>query len=182
MLYRLRWYPSCLLGAPKECCHAHCIAHAGSISRATCARAGYGGVTCKSCIAGFYRLEEKCVACPSAAYMLIFVYASAIGGWCIALAVFKKYPSHVRSKTLPAAAHQFGVTATFAFHHVSVLNCFAALPYLCWLPLHRAWRVTLAAVAVSLLGFARHKGVNLSVLGIGVDFLQVWLSQTLGRH
>jgi hypothetical protein len=32
---------------------------------------------------------------------------------------------------------------------------------------------THAVVAVSLLGLARHKGVNLSVLGIGVDFLQV---------
>ncbi len=30
-----------------------------------------------------------------------------------------------------------------------------------------------AAVVVAVLGFARHKGVNLSVLGIGVDFLQV---------
>jgi hypothetical protein len=30
-----------------------------------------------------------------------------------------------------------------------------------------------AATAVSLLGFARHKGVNLSALGIGIDFLQV---------
>ncbi len=40
--------------------------------------AGYGGENCKSCVAGFYRLEDKCVACPSAAYMLIFVYAGAI--------------------------------------------------------------------------------------------------------
>jgi hypothetical protein len=42
------------------------------------AGAGYGGENCKSCVAGFYRLEDKCVACPSAAYMLIFVYAGAI--------------------------------------------------------------------------------------------------------
>ncbi len=41
--------------------------------------AGYGGENCKTCVAGFYRLEDKCVACPSAAYMLIFVYAGAIG-------------------------------------------------------------------------------------------------------
>ncbi len=42
---------------------------------------GYGGVTCKDCIKGYYRLEDKCAKCPSAAYMLIFVYAFAIGKW-----------------------------------------------------------------------------------------------------
>ncbi len=30
-----------------------------------------------------------------------------------------------------------------------------------------------AGTAIALMAFARHKGVNLSVLGIGVDFLQV---------
>jgi hypothetical protein len=44
-----------------------------------CGVAGYGGETCKVCVAGYYRLEDKCVECPSAAYMLIFVYAGAIG-------------------------------------------------------------------------------------------------------
>ncbi len=43
------------------------------------APAGYDGENCKTCVAGFYRLEDKCVKCPSAAYMLIFVYAGAIG-------------------------------------------------------------------------------------------------------
>ncbi len=38
-------------------------------------------MTCKSCVAGFYRLEEKCVACPRAAYMLVLVYVGAIGAW-----------------------------------------------------------------------------------------------------
>jgi hypothetical protein len=30
-----------------------------------------------------------------------------------------------------------------------------------------------AGTVIALMAFARHKGVNLSVLGIGVDFLQV---------
>jgi hypothetical protein len=43
---------------------------------------------------------------------------------------------------------------------------------LCW-----AYPVGLsngAGTVIALMAFARHKGVNLSVLGIGVDFLQVW--------
>ncbi len=54
------------------------MARAWSPCTLTRAGAGYGGENCKSCVAGFYRLEDKCVACPSAAYMLIFVYAGAI--------------------------------------------------------------------------------------------------------
>jgi hypothetical protein len=30
-----------------------------------------------------------------------------------------------------------------------------------------------AGTVIALMAYARHKGVNLSVLGIGVDFLQV---------
>jgi hypothetical protein len=51
----------------------------GKPARCACGVAGYGGETCKVCVAGYYRLEDKCVECPSAAYMLIFVYAGAIG-------------------------------------------------------------------------------------------------------
>ncbi len=40
-----------------------------------------------------------------------------------------------------------------------------------------AWCMTvdsrLSGLAVGLMAFARYKGVNLSVLGIGIDFLQV---------
>ena len=48
-----------------------------------CVTAGYGDVACKSCIAGYYRLQEQCVKCPSTAYMLIFMYAVVIGRWLV---------------------------------------------------------------------------------------------------
>jgi hypothetical protein len=43
------------------------------------ATTGYEGEDCKTCAPGYYRLEDKCTACPSGAYMLIVVYAGAIG-------------------------------------------------------------------------------------------------------
>ncbi len=143
--------------------------------------AGYGGDNCKSCITGYYRLEDKCLKCPKAAYMLILLYAG----------VLSECPLHGVATLGEGVAMRgwFGSGST-AFRPNKCCTCAPGRPHqglVCGTgqrnpvrsSLHQrvcacgSWRPFAAGTVIVLLAFARFKGVNLSVLGIGVDFLQV---------
>ncbi len=40
--------------------------------------AGYGDFACSTCLSGYFRLDDSCNECPSAAYKLVVMYTLAI--------------------------------------------------------------------------------------------------------
>jgi hypothetical protein len=105
---------------------------------------GYQGEACKFCMhPGYYRLGNKCTPCPKVAYGII------VG---LALAFCKSLGLQLHTAVLWMVS-----LAVDRFVHVDVFL----------LSIH------CAVLALTLLVLARRFSVNLSALGLGIDFLQV---------
>ena len=117
--------------------------------------AGYQGSACSECSAGHYRLVQSCVPCPKGAYLLLGGYVLAIGA-----------SVHVSLAGM-AAVRRFGCPAHPGHLIMAVAGKGGIKPCM--------FRGVCCATALFILiaGIAHKKKVNMSALGIGVDFLQV---------
>jgi hypothetical protein len=122
---------------------------------------------CKDCAVKYYRLQGRCAKCPQGAYLLIVGYTCAIGkplprSSCfsyyipIQVAVYSKLVCGLPGPGPSSSLLTSSSCQCCAVHHCHLEPCLA-----------------LAVFLVGLLATARMKGVNLTALGIGVDFLQV---------